>query len=261
MSNHFKEVSVTEFLGLLGDEPEDEPKMPKVDFSSVTKLLENAKRKVDYHDPFVRMRSTLAHYYFNVAQVTAMTPYLKQGWVLVNTSQAPNTNSHTVWGDHEVKPAMSLYASMRSKEAHLFQASEAEMFGEFKTKERDEPFRELSEEEETNKWRVEQEEKEKAAIQRKRETAKETRGEPPTRKRKRKPIAKSGRAAKDGNIKPRIPPFERESKDAADTRGQLALYINAIQAAQQRTRVFAFYVRKERCRLLCHSRSGTLVTP
>jgi hypothetical protein len=101
----------------------------------------------------------------------------------------------------------------------------------------------------------------KPPSRRKRETAKETQGEPPTRKRKRKPIAKSSRTAKDGNIKPRIPPFERESKDAVDTRGQLALYINAIQAAQQRTRVFAFYVRKERCRLLCHSRSGTLVIP
>lgn len=56
-------------------------------------------------------------------------------------------------------------------------------------------------------------------------------------------------------------PFERAPASARDTRGQLALYINAIQASQQRTHVFSFYIRKNLCRLLHHTRVGTAVTP
>ncbi|KAE9389413.1 hypothetical protein BT96DRAFT_1025057 [Gymnopus androsaceus JB14] len=56
-------------------------------------------------------------------------------------------------------------------------------------------------------------------------------------------------------------PFERKAETARATRGQLTVYINAIQASQHRTRTFAFYVRRKWCRLLCHSRAGTEVTP
>ncbi|EIW76703.1 hypothetical protein CONPUDRAFT_130045 [Coniophora puteana RWD-64-598 SS2] len=52
-----------------------------------------------------------------------------------------------------------------------------------------------------------------------------------------------------------------ENKKARDTRGQLGLYMNAIQASQQRTRVFGIYIRRQVCCILRHSRSGTEVTP
>lgn len=55
--------------------------------------------------------------------------------------------------------------------------------------------------------------------------------------------------------------LERKTEAAHQTRGQLTVYHNAIQAAQQRTRVYSFYYRKNFARLLCHSRSGTEVTP
>jgi len=55
--------------------------------------------------------------------------------------------------------------------------------------------------------------------------------------------------------------LEREGCGASDTRGQLSVYANAIQAAQHRTRVFGIYIWRSQCRLLCHSRSGTIVTP
>ncbi|KAF5383350.1 hypothetical protein D9757_008377 [Collybiopsis confluens] len=51
-----------------------------------------------------------------------------------------------------------------------------------------------------------------------------------------------------------------DTATARDTRGQIALYINAIQATQQRTRVFFFFILRDRCRLFCHSRAGSLYT-
>ncbi|KAF5339940.1 hypothetical protein D9757_014437 [Collybiopsis confluens] len=47
---------------------------------------------------------------------------------------------------------------------------------------------------------------------------------------------------------------------AKNTRGQIVLYINAIQCMQQRTRVFSFFILKDCCRLLCHSRAGLQYT-
>ncbi|KAF9070525.1 hypothetical protein BDP27DRAFT_1220628, partial [Rhodocollybia butyracea] len=41
---------------------------------------------------------------------------------------------------------------------------------------------------------------------------------------------------------------------------QITLYLNAIQAAQQRTRVFLFFILGDQCRLFCHSRAGTQYT-
>ncbi|KIY63281.1 hypothetical protein CYLTODRAFT_382513 [Cylindrobasidium torrendii FP15055 ss-10] len=50
------------------------------------------------------------------------------------------------------------------------------------------------------------------------------------------------------------------SNTAQSTRGQLVTYLNAVQALQPRTRVFLFYVNKDQCRILCHTRAGTQVT-
>lgn len=144
----------------------------------------------------------LSWLYLIALQITAMGPYLKKGWVLVNTSAHPDTESHKIWFGHNIKPDMALYDSQRPEGARLCDASKAVMFGEFKIKDEDEPFQ------------TEQ-----------------------------------------------LEPFERDTNLAADTRGQLTVYMNAIQATQHRTRVFLFYIRKNLCRLLCHSRSGTLVTP
>jgi hypothetical protein len=55
-------------------------------------------------------------------------------------------------------------------------------------------------------------------------------------------------------------PFERDTMDARDTRGQLTTYLNAIQATQHRTHTFGVYINQRVCRLLCHTRSCTVVT-
>lgn len=162
-----------------------------------------------------------------------MKPYLKKGWVLVNTSVSPDPETHKIWYDHDIKPDMALYESSRPPNARSCQASKVECFGEFKISMKDEPFREQSEEQ----FKVSA--AQAAEKQKKRD---------------------SRRATNPRRVPP-IPPFERRTNDARDTRGQITLYINAVQATQQRTRVFAFYVRERYCRLLFHSRSGTLVTP
>ncbi|KAF5376768.1 hypothetical protein D9757_003152 [Collybiopsis confluens] len=51
-----------------------------------------------------------------------------------------------------------------------------------------------------------------------------------------------------------------DTATARDTRGQIVLYINAIQATQPRTRVFFFFILRDQCRLFCHSRAGSLYT-
>ncbi|KAF9061043.1 hypothetical protein BDP27DRAFT_1301405 [Rhodocollybia butyracea] len=57
-----------------------------------------------------------------------------------------------------------------------------------------------------------------------------------------------------------FPPAKTLPESAKDTRGQITLYLNAIQAAQQRTRVFLFFILGDQCRLFCHSRAGTQYT-
>lgn len=54
-------------------------------------------------------------------------------------------------------------------------------------------------------------------------------------------------------------PAEPPPQSAKDTRGQITLYLNAIQASQQRTRVFLFFILGDQCRLF-HSRAGTQYT-
>ncbi|KIK68268.1 hypothetical protein GYMLUDRAFT_237348 [Collybiopsis luxurians FD-317 M1] len=54
-------------------------------------------------------------------------------------------------------------------------------------------------------------------------------------------------------------PFNQPAR-ARESRGQIALHINAIQATQNRTRVFSFFIIRNNCRLLCHSRAGTQYT-
>lgn len=151
-----------------------------------------------------------------------MTPYLKKGWVLVNTSGTPDTDTCNVWLDHNVKPDMALYESPPAEGDKLCDASKMVSFGEFKIASQDEPFRYKS-----------------AYVC-------------------RRLLSERHGPSMEGL---EIPPFERTSLDARDTRGQLTLYLNAIQATQHRTRVFGFYIRRNFCRLLCHSHSGTLVTP
>ncbi|KAJ3503931.1 hypothetical protein NLJ89_g8210 [Agrocybe chaxingu] len=55
-------------------------------------------------------------------------------------------------------------------------------------------------------------------------------------------------------------PFERAANNARDTRGQLTVYANAIQAMQFRTHAFAVYINKARCRFMRFTRSGAVVT-
>ncbi|KAE9408897.1 hypothetical protein BT96DRAFT_626400 [Gymnopus androsaceus JB14] len=153
--------------------------------------------------------------YTNHLSISLMKPYLKKGWVLVDTHKHPDPDSHTVWGDHKIEPDMALYETAREPEAPLCQASQMASVGEFKLDPIDEPFH----------------------IDAGLKKATKTKG---------------GKKTK---------PFERETEAAKATRGQLTVYINAIQASQHRTRTFAFYVHRKWCRLLCHSRAGTEVTP
>ena len=55
-------------------------------------------------------------------------------------------------------------------------------------------------------------------------------------------------------------PFEHNTKDSRDTRGQLAAYLHAIQATQNRTHTFGVFINRHHCRLLHHTRSCTVVT-
>jgi len=55
-------------------------------------------------------------------------------------------------------------------------------------------------------------------------------------------------------------PFERDTVSARDTRGQITLYANAIQATQFRTHSFSFFINKTDCRLIHWSRSCAIVT-
>jgi Fungal protein kinase len=55
-------------------------------------------------------------------------------------------------------------------------------------------------------------------------------------------------------------PFERDTVSARDSRGQITLYANAIQATQFRTHSFSFFINKTDCRLIHWSRSCAIVT-
>ncbi|KAF8972155.1 hypothetical protein BDZ97DRAFT_1650153, partial [Flammula alnicola] len=55
-------------------------------------------------------------------------------------------------------------------------------------------------------------------------------------------------------------PFEWDTMQARDTRGQLTVYANAIQATQFRTHSFSFFINKTSCRLIHWSRSCAIVT-
>lgn len=55
-------------------------------------------------------------------------------------------------------------------------------------------------------------------------------------------------------------PFEHDTVQARDTRGQITLYANAIQATQFRTHTFSFFINKTNCRLIHWSRSCAIVT-
>lgn len=131
-----------------------------------------------------------------------MSPFLKDGWELVNTSMHSDPDTRHLFTRTEVKPDMALYKQTPRTGGKICNAATAEQFGKFKLLPDTEPFR----------W-------------------------------------EGGKG-----------PFERDTQRAKDTRGQLTTYLNAIQALQQRTRVFSFHIRKEWCRLLVHSRAGTLVT-
>lgn len=157
------------------------------------------------YNPFVCTSSLFCVYdVLIVLQIEHMTPYLKSGWVFVNTSNHADADARSIFGPHEVKPDISLYSPDAMHDpGHPYQAAKMESFGEFKVNPKDEPFSKAPESDQ----------------------------------------------------------IEHDSAQARLTRGQLTVYHNAIQATQQRTRVFAFYIRRGLCRLLCHSRSGTQVTP
>ncbi|KAF9070207.1 hypothetical protein BDP27DRAFT_1420249 [Rhodocollybia butyracea] len=57
-----------------------------------------------------------------------------------------------------------------------------------------------------------------------------------------------------------FPPAKTLPESAKDTRDQITLYLNDIQAAQQRTRVFLFFTLGDQCRLFCHLHAGTQYT-
>ncbi|KIK64843.1 hypothetical protein GYMLUDRAFT_402826 [Collybiopsis luxurians FD-317 M1] len=115
-------------------------------------------------------------------------------------------------GNHAIKPDISLYSTARGSKPPC-QASEMELCAEFKFDPGDEPFR-ITTGDESDK-----------SLER--------------------------TSGKDRDIKRCLEdPFECDTKAARETRGQLAVYANAIQASQYRTRTFTVCIRKTVCRLL-----------
>ncbi|EEB91833.1 hypothetical protein MPER_09744, partial [Moniliophthora perniciosa FA553] len=55
-------------------------------------------------------------------------------------------------------------------------------------------------------------------------------------------------------------PFETDALHSRDTRGQITLYANAIQALQYRTHSFSFFINGSSCRLIHWSKSQAVVT-
>lgn len=180
--------------------------MPDPNYT-LLKVVAKYKVEREMYDPFVRIHADGNAYRLLIkclnVQIKAMQPYLKSGWTLVNTSNHVDPATSTIFGERSIKPDVGLYPPGR-RGNEITDASEAELFGEFKISVEDEPFR----------------------------------------------------VKADRNL-----PFQVDTPTARDTRGQIALYINAIQATQQRTRVFFFYIRANLYRLFCHSHAGTLVTP
>lgn len=198
MKGKFVEINVDDFLRLLPAHG-GMPNVERGEFDWST------GHESTLYNPFVRPSSLFCvSDFLIVLQIEHMTPYLKDGWVLVNTSNHADADSRNIFGPHEVKPDISLYSPDAMHDpGRPCQAAKMESFGEFKVDPKDEPFSKA----------------------------------------------------------PGSEQIEHDSAQARLARGQLTVYHNAIQATQQRTRVFAFYIRRGFCRLLCHSRSGTQVTP
>ncbi|KAF5377728.1 hypothetical protein D9757_009366 [Collybiopsis confluens] len=182
MAGRYEKVSIKQLLNLLPGGPKGMPRPNHKALLEVARIL----REPDMYDPFIK----------------AMQPYVASGWQFVNTSSHLDISSGAAqfFGGSEIKPDMGLYSKARRNKPPT-DASEAELFGEFKVKAADDPF------------------PDPAKI-----------------------------AAED------------EKALARDTRGQITLYINAIQATQHRTRVFFFFILGDQCRLFCHSRAGTQYT-
>ena len=142
---------------------------------------------------------------------------------MLNTSAHADPSTTPMFGKSKIQPDIGLYApGCRPRpDESRTQASKAELFAEFKIDAKDEPFREES-----------------------------------------GPFLLAKHSKSPHHLETfELPPLERFSKKSRDTRGQLTVYNNAIQASQPRTRVFSFFIRRQFCRLLCHSRTGTQVTP
>ncbi|KAF5367810.1 hypothetical protein D9757_010322 [Collybiopsis confluens] len=150
-----------------------------------------------------------------------MQPFLNDGWCLVNSSKSPDVSPAVqFFGGTGIKPDMALYES--PPRGSKTDSSVAELFGEFKVKPVDDPF-----------YR-----------------------RPPKAKKSKAEESKAGQTEKVNQE----PKKEQEPRTARDTRGQITLYINAIQASQYRSRVFLFFIIGDKCRLFCHSRAGTQYT-
>ncbi|KAF5338835.1 hypothetical protein D9757_015370 [Collybiopsis confluens] len=203
MGSKYEMISCEKFLKLLPPIPKDAA-MPEPNYASLRRIARVTAEK-EMYTPFIK----------------AMKPFLARGWRLVNGSDHCDTSIATqFFSGSGIKPDMGLYARSRC-EVHanktcshtdrpdgencvdgedcqkrgFTDASIVEVFGEFKVKEHDDPFKSFA------------------------------------------------------------------TVCARDTRGQIASYINAVQAIQQRTRVFFFFIFKGQCRLMVHSRAGTQYTP
>ncbi|KAF5370261.1 hypothetical protein D9757_012013 [Collybiopsis confluens] len=227
MESKFSKISVEAFLNLL---PETKAVMPAVQYDALAKIA-NLTDERKMYNPFIQ----------------AMQPYLAREWRLVNTSNHSETSpAAQFFSGTAIKPDMALYRQFSPGTKKRTNASRAELFGEFKVREIDDPFPD----------------------------PKGTRGESGTVDESRtvdeaRTVDESGTGGesgtgevKDDDGEPFADPKQTggQSATARDTRGQITLYINAIQSIQHRTRVFFFFILRDRCRLFCHSRAGTQYT-
>ncbi|KAJ7828330.1 hypothetical protein B0H13DRAFT_1656344 [Mycena leptocephala] len=178
MRGKFTLVTTETFLNYL---PNPSTNMPKVDRSSFKKVP--STREKDMYEPLI----------------SALGPFLKQGWTAVDTSNSADPIQDVFMG-HCIKPDITIYSDQPASNGNLCRASDMECFIEVKATGIHESF---------------------------------------------------GKNIAD---------LEKRGGFARDTRGQLATYFAAMQAAQHRTHSFGVVVVGDTCRLLRHTRSGMTIT-
>ncbi|KAJ6458626.1 hypothetical protein C8R47DRAFT_146138 [Mycena vitilis] len=71
--------------------------------------------------------------------ITLLTPFVKEGWHFVDTSDSPDPDSAFIM-DLQIKPDITLYADAAASNENVCRATDMELFVEIKTEPLDDPF-------------------------------------------------------------------------------------------------------------------------